>query len=152
MGVIRGRAPVRRGPLRLRQGRSEALSGIDLTIAPGEKVALVGETGAGKSTVVKLAARFYDPTAGRVLIDGIPLDALDLGAFRRRLGYVPQEPFLFAGTIAENIAYGRPDATDLEIERAARAVGAHDAIVAVGGYRGGRSRSEAVRSRSASAS
>jgi ATP-binding cassette subfamily B protein len=106
----------------------EALRGVDLEIEPGETVALVGETGAGKSTIVKLVARFYDATGGHVLIDGVPVDDLDLGAFRRRLGYVPQEPFLFSGTIRDNIAYGRPDASDAEVERAGRAVGAHDFI------------------------
>jgi len=114
---------------------TDALAGVDLDIAPGETVALVGETGAGKSTVVKLIARFYDPTEGVVLIDGTDLRDLDLGAYRRRLGYVPQEPFLFRGTIRDNIAYGRPGATDAQVEAAARAVGAHDFIVGVGGYR-----------------
>lgn len=113
----------------------EALRGIDLDIAPGESVALVGETGAGKSTIVKLVARFYDATGGRVLIDGVPVTDLDLGTFRRRIGYVPQEPFLFSGTVRDNIAYGRPDATDAEVEAAARAVGAHDFIAGLaGGY------------------
>jgi ATP-binding cassette, subfamily B, bacterial len=113
----------------------EALRGIELEIAPGESVALVGETGAGKSTIVKLVARFYDATAGRVLIDGVPVTDLDLDTFRRRLGYVPQEPFLFSGTVRDNIAYGRPDATDAEVEAAARAVGAHDFIAGLaGGY------------------
>ncbi len=106
----------------------EALRGIDLEIAPGESVALVGETGAGKSTIVKLVARFYDSTSGRVLIDGVAITDLDLDRYRRRLGYVPQEPFLFSGTVRDNIAYGRPDATDAEVEAAARAVGAHDFI------------------------
>jgi ATP-binding cassette subfamily B protein len=91
----------------------------------------VGTTGAGKSTFVKLAARFYDPTAGRVLIDGTPVVDLDLHAFRHQLGYVPQEPFLFSGTIRSNIAYGRPDASDLEVERAARAVGAHEFVASL---------------------
>ncbi len=113
----------------------EALAGVDLDIAPGESVALVGETGAGKSTVLKLLARFYDPTGGRVLVDGHPLRDLDLGAFRRQLGYVPQEAFLFSGTVRDNIAYGRPDATDAEVEAAARAVGAHPFIAGLpGGY------------------
>ncbi len=112
----------------------EALRGVDLEISSGETVALVGETGAGKSTVMKLIARFYDPTEGAVLADGIDLRQLDLAAYRQQLGYVPQEPFLFRGTIRDNIAYGRPDATNAEVEAAARAVGAHDFIVAVGGY------------------
>ena len=106
----------------------EALRGVDLHISAGQRVALVGTTGAGKSTFVKLVARFYDPTAGRVLVDGNDLRDVGLHGYRRRLGYVPQEPFLFSGTIRSNIAYGRPDATDLEIERAARAVGAHDLV------------------------
>jgi ATP-binding cassette subfamily B protein len=117
-------------------GGSEALSGVDLTIHPRETVALVGETGAGKSTVMKLVARFYDPTAGAVLVDGQDLRQLDMGAYRRQLGYVPQEPFMFSGTIRDNIAYGRRDATDAEVEGAARAVGAHEFIAGLaGGYR-----------------
>ncbi|MCU1504585.1 MAG: transporter, permease/ATP-binding protein [Ilumatobacteraceae bacterium] len=109
----------------------EALRGVDLQIRPGESVALVGTTGAGKSTFVKLVARFYDPTAGRVLVDGVDLRDLDLHAYRRHIGYVPQEPFLFSGTIRSNIAYGRPGASDLEVERAARAVGAHDLVASM---------------------
>ena len=117
-------------------GGAEALSGVDLVIHPQESVALVGETGAGKSTVMKLVARFYDPTAGTVLIDGQDLRQIDLGAMRRQLGYVPQEAFLFGGTIRDNIAYGRQDATDAQVERAARAVGAHEFIAGLqGGYR-----------------
>ena len=113
----------------------EALRGIDLHIAPGETVALVGETGAGKSTVMKLLARFYDPDQGSVRLDGHDLRGLDLPAYRRQLGYVPQEAFLFTGTVRSNIAYGRPDATDAEVEAAARAVGAHDFIAQLsGGY------------------
>jgi ATP-binding cassette subfamily B protein len=113
----------------------EALRGIDLRIAAGETIALVGQTGAGKSTVMKLLARFYDPDVGSVRVDGRDLRTLDLEAFRHQLGYVPQEAFLFSGTVAANIAYGRPEATDSEIEAAARAVGAHDFIAALaGGY------------------
>ncbi len=113
----------------------EALAGVDIDIEPGETVALVGETGAGKSTIVKLVARFYDPTAGSVQVDGKDLRSLDLGAFRHQLGVVPQEAFLFTGTIRDNIAYGRPEATDAEVEQAARAVGAHDFIASLlGGY------------------
>jgi len=114
---------------------AEALSGVSITVSPGETVALVGTTGAGKSTIVKLVARFYDPSSGRVLVDGVPVDAYDLTAYRRRLGIVPQEAFLFAGTVRDNIAYGRPDATPAEVEAAARAVGAHDVVAALpGGY------------------
>jgi ATP-binding cassette subfamily B protein len=109
-------------------GAPEALRGVDLRISAGERVALVGTTGAGKSTFVKLVARFYDPTAGRVLVDGNDLRGVGLHDYRSHLGYVPQEPFLFSGTIRSNIAYGRPDATDLDIERAARAVGAHELV------------------------
>jgi ATP-binding cassette subfamily B protein len=113
----------------------EILHGIDLEVVPGETVALVGETGAGKSTLVKLVARFYDADSGQVLVDGVPVTDLDLRAYRRRLGYVPQEAFLFSGTVRDNIAYGRPDASDAEVERAARAVGAHDFIAGLrGGY------------------
>ncbi|MGQ0520179.1 MAG: ABC transporter ATP-binding protein [Actinomycetota bacterium] len=116
-------------------GQDDALAGVDLEIGPGERVALVGETGAGKSTLVKLVARFYDPTAGVVSVDGVPLTGLDLGAYRRQLGYVPQEVFLFSGTIRDNIAYGRRDVTDAEVEAAARAVGAHELVAALpGGY------------------
>ncbi|QRP43417.1 ABC transporter ATP-binding protein [Amycolatopsis sp. FDAARGOS 1241] len=113
----------------------EALREIDLTIAAGETVALVGETGAGKSTVLKLLARFYDPDHGSVRVDGLDLRTLDLAAYRRALGYVPQEAFLFTGTVRDNIAYGRADATDAEVEAAARAVGAHEFVAALpGGY------------------
>ncbi|MFJ3716741.1 ABC transporter ATP-binding protein [Streptomyces sp. NPDC090057] len=113
----------------------EALTGIDLTIPAGQTVAFVGETGAGKSTLVKLVARFYDPTSGRVTADGTDLRALDLTSYRHRLGVVPQEAYLFPGTVRDAIAYGRPDATDAEVEAAARAVGAHEMIATLdGGY------------------
>ena len=113
----------------------EALSGVDLRIPAGQTVAFVGETGAGKSTLVKLVARFYDPTGGRVTVDGTDLRALDLTSYRHRLGVVPQEAYLFQGTVRDAIAYGRPDATDADVEAAARAVGAHDMIATLdGGY------------------
>ncbi|MGW0476635.1 ABC transporter ATP-binding protein [Streptomyces coeruleorubidus] len=113
----------------------EALGGVDLRIPAGQTVAFVGETGAGKSTLVKLVARFYDPTGGRVTVDGTDLRALDLTSYRHRLGVVPQEAYLFQGTVRDAIAYGRPDATDAEVEAAARAVGAHEMIATLeGGY------------------
>ncbi|MGR8010459.1 ABC transporter ATP-binding protein [Streptomyces hypolithicus] len=116
-------------------GAEEALTGIDLRIPAGQTVAFVGETGAGKSTLVKLVARFYDPTSGRVTADGADLRDLDMTAYRHRLGVVPQEAYLFAGTVRDAIAYGRPEASDAEVEAAARAVGAHDMIATLdGGY------------------
>ena len=139
-----GRRPERRGPADARILQSvdaiatkapEALRGVDLHIEAGEKVALVGETGAGKSTIMKLLARFYDPDEGSIRIDGHDLRDLDLSAYRHQLGYVPQEAFLFTGTIRDNIAYGRPGAGEAEVEAAARAVGAHDFIAELpGGY------------------
>jgi ATP-binding cassette subfamily B protein len=114
---------------------TEALSGVSVRIEPGQTVAVVGETGAGKSTFMKLVARFYDPTEGSVLVDGTDIRDFALGAYRHRLGVVPQEAFLFPGTIRDAIAYGRPEAGDLEVERAARAVGAHEMIAQLsGGY------------------
>jgi ATP-binding cassette, subfamily B, bacterial len=134
--------PVRRGAARIELrgvhfsysgGGREALAGVDLVVAPGETVALVGETGAGKSTLVKLVARFYDVTAGRVLVDGVDIREYDLAAYRQRLGVVPQEAHLFAGTVRDAIAYGRPQASDAEVEAAARAVGAVDMIARLPG-------------------
>jgi ATP-binding cassette subfamily B protein len=107
---------------------AEALGGLDLTVRAGETVALVGETGAGKSTVLKLLARFYDPTSGEVQVDGVDVRRLDLQDFRRHLGFVPQEGFLFTGSVRDNIAYARPGADDAEVEAAARAVGAHEMV------------------------
>ena len=134
--------PARRGGARIElrdvhfsygPGGPEALAGVNLTVAPGETVALVGETGAGKSTLVKLVARFYDVTSGSVLVDGVDVREYDLASYRHRLGVVPQEAHLFAGTIRDAIAYGRPDASDAEVEAAARAVGALDMIARLPG-------------------
>jgi len=126
----------------------EAIRGVDLVIAPRETIALVGETGAGKSTIMKLLARFYDVDSGQVLIDGNDVRSLDLGAYRSQLGYVPQEAFLFSGSVRANIAYGRDEASDVEVESAARAVGAHEFVSALsGGY--GHELSERGRSLSA---
>ena len=114
---------------------ANALSGINLAIEPGETVALVGQTGAGKSTLVKLIARFYDATGGQVLVDGTDVRDYDLVSYRQQLGVVPQESYLFAGTVRDSIAYARPDAGDAEVEAAARATGAHDMITRLpGGY------------------
>ena len=104
---------------------------MDLTIAAGQTVALVGETGAGKSTFAKLVARFYDPTEGAVLVDGHDLRTVAARSLRSQMGVVPQEGFLFSGSVRENIAFGRPDATDEQIADAARAVGADDFIMAL---------------------
>ncbi|MEA2147884.1 MAG: ATP-binding cassette, subfamily bacterial [Solirubrobacteraceae bacterium] len=105
-----------------------ALRDIDMTIPAGQTVALVGETGAGKSTFVKLVARFYDPTEGRVLVDGHDLRDVTAHSLRSQMGMVPQEAFLFSGTVRENISFGRPEASDAEIASAADAVGAHHFI------------------------
>jgi ATP-binding cassette subfamily B protein len=106
----------------------QVLSGIDLRVQAGQTVAFVGATGSGKSTLMKLIMRFYEPSAGRVLLDGQPLPALRLADVRRHMALVSQDVFLFHGTVRENIAYGRPDATDAQIEAAARAAEAHEFI------------------------
>jgi ATP-binding cassette, subfamily B, bacterial len=108
-----------------------ALKDVDLHVPPGQTLALVGATGAGKSTFAKLVARFYDPQAGRVSIDGHDLRGVRQLALRRQLGIVPQEGFLFSGSVRENIAFGRPDATLEEIEEAAAAVGATEFVTAL---------------------
>lgn len=106
----------------------QVLSGFELTLAPGEHVALVGPSGAGKSTLAALLVRLYDPQAGRVLLDGVDLRTLDPVWLRQQIGVVSQEPLLFSTNIAENIRYGRPEATDAEVEAAAKAAYAHDFI------------------------
>ncbi len=110
------------------EDEAPALDDVSLLVPPGQTVALVGATGAGKSTVAKLVARFYDPQRGRILIDGHDLREVTEHSLRSQLGVVPQESFLFSGTISDNIGFGRPDATDEEVEEAARAVGAHEFI------------------------
>jgi ABC-type multidrug transport system fused ATPase/permease subunit len=113
------------------EGDAYALRNVDLVIPPGQTVALVGATGAGKSTFAKLVARFYDPTSGAVLLDGHDLRSVSAHSLRSQMGIVPQEGFLFSGTIRENIAFGRPGASDDEIRAAARAVGADSFIAAL---------------------
>jgi ATP-binding cassette subfamily B protein len=116
-------------------GGGFALRDVDVRVPPGQTVALVGATGAGKSTFVKLVARFYDPDEGAVLIDGHDLRSVTQHSLREQLGVVPQEGFLFSGTVRENIAFGRPEATDEDVRTAAKAVGAHEFICALpGGY------------------
>ncbi|HZT17484.1 MAG TPA: ABC transporter ATP-binding protein [Gaiellaceae bacterium] len=127
LGRIAGR--VEFDGVRFAYGRGpEVLHGIDLVVPAGTTVALVGHTGAGKSTIAKLLARFYDPTEGRIAIDGVDLRDVRQESLRRQLGIVPQEGFLFAGTVAENIAFGRPEASREEIVAAARAVGADELV------------------------
>ena len=109
-------------------GEHPALEDVSLYVPPGQTLALVGSTGAGKSTLAKLVARFYDPDRGRVLIDGHDLRTVRERSLRSQLGVVPQESYLFSGTIRDNIAFGRPDASDDDVLAAARAVGAHEFI------------------------
>jgi ATP-binding cassette, subfamily B, bacterial len=132
-GRLRGEVELADVHFSYREQGLEALKGVSLRITPGETVALVGQTGAGKSTLVKLVARFYDVTAGQVLVDGVDVRDYDLGSYRRQLGVVPQEPYLFAGSLRDAIAYGQPDATDAEVEAAARAVGAIEMIARLPG-------------------
>jgi ATP-binding cassette subfamily B protein len=127
-GHLTGRIEI--ADVHFRYGAREVLHGIDLVIEPGEMIGLVGTSGSGKSTLANLICRFYDPSSGTIRVDGIDLRDLAITEYRRNLGCVLQEPFLFFGTIAENIAYGRPDAPRERIVAAARAAGAHDFILA----------------------
>ncbi len=132
---LEGRIELREVRFGYETANRDAINGVNLVIEPGETVALVGQTGAGKSTLVKLIARFYDVTGGAVLVDGVDVRSYDLAQYRHRLGVVPQEAYLFAGTVRDAIAYGRPAATDAEVEAAARSVGAHEMIARLpGGY------------------
>jgi ATP-binding cassette subfamily B protein len=135
-GRLTGAIDLENAHFRYDRQHGEAIGGVTLHIAAGETVALVGQTGAGKSTLVKLIARFYDVTGGSVRIDGTDVRELDLSAYRQQLGVVPQEPYLFPGTVRDAIAYGRPEATDAEVEAAARGVGAIEMISRLpGGFR-----------------
>ena len=116
---------------RTEEGSKYALQDVSLVVPPGQTVALVGSTGAGKSTFAKLVARFYDPTSGAILVDGVDLRRVRANSLRSQLGIVPQEGFLFSGTVGDNIGFGRPDATAEEIVAAARAVGADGFIDAL---------------------
>jgi len=128
---LRGEVELRDVEFSYAGAHTPALTDFSLHVPPGRTVALVGATGAGKSTVVKLVARFYDATAGTVLVDGIDIRRHDLSTLHRRLGVVPQEAHLFVGDVASNIAYGDPEATPARIERAARDVGAFEMIASL---------------------
>jgi ABC-type multidrug transport system fused ATPase/permease subunit len=108
--------------------RESTLQGVSFTIEPGEMVAIVGPSGAGKTTVLNLLARFWDPDSGRILIDGTPIDTVTQSSLRRQMAIVQQETFLFNGTVLENLTYGRPDASMEEVERAVAAANATDFI------------------------
>jgi ATP-binding cassette, subfamily B, bacterial len=105
-----------------------ALDGVTLTVEPGQTVALVGPSGAGKTTILQLLMRFYDPQSGVIRLDGVPLTDLSRRDFREALALVPQDPVIFADTARNNIRFGRPEATDAEVEQAAMAAAAHDFI------------------------
>jgi ATP-binding cassette subfamily B protein len=124
---VQGRIEVRN--VGFRYGNREVNRGIDITIEPGQMVGLVGHSGSGKSTLVNLICRFYDVTEGSIRIDGVDIRSLPVAEYRRNIGLVLQEPFLFFGTIADNIAYGKPDATREQIMAAARAAHAHEFIL-----------------------
>jgi ATP-binding cassette subfamily B protein len=112
-----------------RYGNRAVIRGLDLNIQPGEMIGLVGHSGSGKSTLVNLICRFYDVSDGAILVDDVDVRSIPISEYRRNIGLVLQEPFLFFGTIADNIAYGKPDATHAEIIAAARAANAHEFIL-----------------------
>jgi ATP-binding cassette, subfamily B, bacterial len=128
MAAIRGELKFENVQFRYAE-HSEVMKGFSLHVNAGEKVALVGTSGNGKSTLLKLIGRFYDPGAGRIVLDGVPIDRLPLGRLRDSLGFVFQETYLFGASVKDNIRFGRPDATDEEVEAAARAACAHDFIM-----------------------
>jgi ABC-type multidrug transport system fused ATPase/permease subunit len=130
VGRLRGRIEFR-GVTFAYGAQEQVLERFDLAIEAGETLALVGHTGAGKSTLGKLVARFYEYQGGELLVDGRDIRALDLGEYRRQLGMVPQTPFLFTGTIAENVRYARPQASDEEVAAVARRIGGGDWLEAL---------------------
>src|SRR5207248_7558166 len=107
--------------VRFKYGWREVLHGLNLKVEPGEMIGLVGPSGAGKSTLINLICRFYDVASGAILVDGTDVRSFPVEEYRKNIGIVLQDPFLFYGTIAENIAYGKPDATRAEVVAAARA-------------------------------
>ncbi|WP_293775596.1 ABC transporter ATP-binding protein [uncultured Oxalicibacterium sp.] len=127
MKKVEGRITIR--DIGFRYGNRAVIRGLDLDIKPGEMIGLVGHSGSGKSTLVNLICRFYDISQGSIMVDGVDIRAISIPEYRRNIGLVLQEPFLFFGTIADNIAYGKPDATRTEIIAAARAANAHEFIL-----------------------
>ncbi|GGI19456.1 cyanophycin metabolism-associated ABC transporter [Oxalicibacterium faecigallinarum] len=127
MKKVEGRITMR--DIGFRYGNRAVIRGLDLDIRPGEMIGLVGHSGSGKSTLVNLICRFYDISQGSIMVDGVDIRAISIPEYRRNIGLVLQEPFLFFGTIADNIAYGKPDATRAEIIAAARAANAHEFIL-----------------------
>ncbi|THF86258.1 ABC transporter ATP-binding protein [Deinococcus sp. KSM4-11] len=129
--TVKGHIEFRNVSFAYREGGEHVLNGVNLSVRPGETVALVGPSGAGKSTLFALIPRFYEVTAGQILIDGQDVRDVTLASLRRQIGVVPQDVYLFAGTVADNIRYGCPDATRPEVEAAARRAHAHDFIAAL---------------------
>jgi ATP-binding cassette subfamily B protein len=129
LSKVEGRIEVDSVTFRYAEDLPDVLVDVSLAVEPGERVALVGQTGAGKSTLVKLLSRFYDPTQGSVRLDGNDVRELEAAWMRRQLGLVPQEVFLFAGTIRDNVRFAKPDATDAEVDAAITAVGADDILL-----------------------
>ncbi len=128
LGPVRGEIRFEQVTFRYEENHEPVLASLDLTIRAGEKVALVGPSGAGKTTLCSLIPRFYDVESGRVTIDGIDIRSVQLASLRRNIGVVQQDVFLFSGTVSENIRYGCPDASDSDVEQAARRSGAHEFI------------------------
>jgi len=128
--AVKGRVAFEQVSFRYAGGEDKVLDGVSFTAEPGQTIAIMGMTGSGKSTIINLIPRFYDPTAGRVTIDGHDVRDLTLESLRDQIGIVLQDTTLFSGTIRDNIAYGRPDASDAEVEAAARAAQAHEFIAA----------------------
>lgn len=134
MGTIRGDINFEKVIFEYEKGRA-ALKGIDLDVQAGQSIALVGHTGSGKSTIINLIGKFYDIKSGRITIDGEDIRGVTLDSLRRQIGIVLQDTFIFSGTIRDNIRFGRLEATDEEVENAAKAVDAHDFIMKLpGGY------------------
>src|SRR5439155_22276554 len=126
-GRLEGRVELR--DVRFKYGTREVLHGVSLAVEPGEMIGLVGPSGAGKSTLINLVCRFYDVSSGAILVDGCDVRSYPVEEYRRNLGVVLQDPFLFYGTVAENVAYGKPDATREQVVAAARAARAHEFIL-----------------------